>query len=58
MSACPYCGVKLDIPDTPGPIVSCDCGWYRIGALIEEPDCTCATTGQGFCRQHSEVADP
>lgn len=35
---CPDCGVDMDIPTEPGPINSCDCGWYRVGALIEEGD--------------------
>ena len=33
---CMYCGTVMDVPDEPGPVESCDCGWYRMGALRDE----------------------
>lgn len=32
---CPDCGAEMEIPEKPGPITSCDCGWYRVGAMVE-----------------------
>lgn len=33
MIPCMYCGTPMEVPDEPGPVTSCECGWYRLGAL-------------------------
>ena len=33
---CMYCGADLVLPDEPGPVQSCDCGWILLGALVED----------------------
>jgi hypothetical protein len=28
----------MDVPDSPGPIESCSCGWYLMGAMREDEE--------------------